>query len=1015
VTAGVDRLRRTVEAPGKSGDVSIFQTPAGYVQALSAPAGRAWPVASLAGADRDHAGAALAFLRDNRAALGLSKRGSDLVSRSVRRERGRSFVRFEQRFQGLRVFGAGAVVQVEPSGGVSYVLADLAHDDARLHDRAFSVTPDVDATVATSAAFDVTRAARGVSEVAADPAELMVYEPSVIGEAGPSRLVWHVRVRDGEGDVNEVVLVDATSGDVAFHYSDVKHAKNRSIYDSNNVPGSAGSLVRTEGGAASGNAQAELVFQYFGDTYDFYFGRFGRDSYNDAGGALVGRVRYCDSAGSCPMANAYWNGSEMRFGDGYAGADDVVAHELTHGVTENESNLIYWGESGAINEALSDIFGELVDLTNSSGNDGGAVRWLMGEDLPGGAIRSMSDPTIYGDPDRRLSSLWYTGSEDNRGVHFNSGVANKLAYLLTDGGSFNGQTVTALGVTEVARVFYEAQVNLLVPASDYYDLDAALVQAAKNLGWSAAAQDSLQRGRAAVEITRPTNPTTVFQDGFEGTFPGSWQVFDQGGASGTGSGTRWGRSTYRTLGGSASAWCAAGGASPSAPGTTYKPNMDTWMVYGPFSLDQAVAAWAEFDVFLDLEYPFDEIFWGVSTDGVQFDGYAVSPGPDGYSVGQTGVPGWAHELFNFKELTGVLGQPQVWFAFQFYSDEVQEYEGAYVDNFTLHKSTVSRPQSVWHPFFAVNTLETPYVGDFNGDGKTDLITFTRQNPAAFGDVYVSLSNGSAFVDKNGTPGLSDKWQDWFAINTSEQVVIGDYDGDGKDDIATWLGTTTKQVYVAISFGNGMGAERVWVNSIGFDPTDVLEAGDANGDGRADLILFARKQGKVYVALSNGTSFGTPTQWHSFFAVSTYERPRVADVTGDGRADVVTFATDSPTAFGDVYVATSDGSKFVDLNGVANSSSKWADFFAIRPTEEVRIGDLDGDGKDDFYTFLPPPFAQCYTVLSQGQSMGPNVLWREAVAPLSTDKSYVGDVNGDGKADIIIFAQSEGKVYVSLAL
>ena len=105
---------------------------------------------------------------------------------------------------------------------------------------------------------------------------------------------------------------------------------------------------------------------------------------------------------------------------------------------------------------------------------------------------------------------------------------------------------------------------------------------------------------------------------------------------------------------------------------------------------------------------------------------------------------------------------------------------------------------MWHFFFAVNTLETPYVGDFNGDGKTDIITFTRQNPVAFGDVYVALSNGSQFVDKNGNPGNSDKWSDWFAINTSEQVVIGDYDGDGKDDIATWLSTTTRQVYVAIS-------------------------------------------------------------------------------------------------------------------------------------------------------------------------------------------------------------------------
>jgi hypothetical protein len=212
----------------------------------------------------------------------------------------------------------------------------------------------------------------------------------------------------------------------------------------------------------------------------------------------------------------------------------------------------------------------------------------------------------------------------------------------------------------------------------------------------------------------------------------------------------------------------------------------------------------------------------------------------------------------------------------------------------------------------------------------------------------------------------------------------------------------------------MGPAQVWVNSIGFGPSDVLEAGDANGDGRKDLILFARSQGRVYVALSNGTAFGAPTQWHGFFAVSTYERPRVADVTGDGRADIVTFATDSPTAYGDVYVAVSDGTRFEDLSGNPNSSSKWHDFFAIRPTEEVKIGDRDNDGRDDFFTFLPAPFGQCYSVLSQGNQMGPNVLWvNEGLYYTSTDRPFVGDVNGDGKADVILFRQVPGKVEIVL--
>jgi hypothetical protein len=130
-------------------------------------------------------------------------------------------------------------------------------------------------------------------------------------------------------------------------------------------------------------------------------------------------------------------------------------------------------------------------------------------------------------------------------------------------------------------------------------------------------------------------------------------------------------------------------------------------------------------------------------------------------------------------------------------------------------------------------------------------------------------------------------------------------------------------------------------------------------------------------------------------------------------DIATFATDSPTAFGDVYVATSNGSAFVDLAGVPDNSSKWHDWFAIRASEEVRTGDLDGDGRQDFFTFLPLPWGQAYTVRSLGTAMADNVGWRERLLFADSDRAFVGDTNGDGKADIIVFAQDEGRVYVSL--
>jgi len=193
----------------------------------------------------------------------------------------------------------------------------------------------------------------------------------------------------------------------------------------------------------------------------------------------------------------------MVYGDanGYALADDVVAHELTHGVTAYESGLVYYYQAGAINESLSDVWGEFVDQTNGAGTDTLAVKWQIGEDITGlGAFRNMADPTIFGDPDR-IGSTNYDCDEsynnDNGGVHTNSGVNNKAAYLMVDGGTFNTYTVTALGITKVAKIYYEAQTNLLLSASDYNDLYNALQQACTNLvgtsGITVRAKDNAMR------------------------------------------------------------------------------------------------------------------------------------------------------------------------------------------------------------------------------------------------------------------------------------------------------------------------------------------------------------------------------------------------------------------------------------------------------------------------------------------------------------------------------------------
>jgi Zn-dependent metalloprotease len=227
------------------------------------------------------------------------------------------------------------------------------------------------------------------------------------------------------------------------------------------------------------NPHADAAHKYAMGTNTFYATQHERDSIDDQGMTIISTVHY-----EVGYDNAFWNGEQMVYGDafGFALADDVVAHELTHGVTQYESNLFYYYQSGAINESFSDLWGEFYDQVNTQGNDAANVKWQIGEDVSGlGILRSMSTPPVYNDPDRMSSSYYYEGDEDNGGVHTNSGVNNKAVYLMVDGGNFNSKTVTALGWTKTAAIYYEAQTKLLFSGADYSDLYYALQQACKNL------------------------------------------------------------------------------------------------------------------------------------------------------------------------------------------------------------------------------------------------------------------------------------------------------------------------------------------------------------------------------------------------------------------------------------------------------------------------------------------------------------------------------------------------------
>ena len=220
-------------------------------------------------------------------------------------------------------------------------------------------------------------------------------------------------------------------------------ALKRTIYDANNEQALPGKVVRTEDSAASGDASVDEAYDGLGATYELFFEEFKRNSIDDAGMPLDATVHYDED-----YDNAFWNGSQMVFGDGdgtlftrFTASIDVIGHELSHGVTEVEAGLVYEGQSGALNESISDVFGSLVKQYGLK-QKADEADWLIGAQLfiaPGPnrqAIRSMKAPgTAYDDnvlgkdPQPGHMDDYVVTVSDNGGVHINSGIPNRAFYL----------------------------------------------------------------------------------------------------------------------------------------------------------------------------------------------------------------------------------------------------------------------------------------------------------------------------------------------------------------------------------------------------------------------------------------------------------------------------------------------------------------------------------------------------------------------------------------------------------
>lgn len=241
--------------------------------------------------------------------------------------------------------------------------------------------------------------------------------------------------------------------------------RERLVYDAQSGSKLPGTLRRREGNKPTKDAAVDEAYDGAGDVYDFYRKIFDRNSLDDHGMSLISTVHYRKN-----HANAYWNGEQMLYGDGdgalflrFTRALDVIGHEFTHGVVSHTSNLEYADEPGALNEHFADVFGVLVEQWKAD-ETAKEADWLVGEDLlgpkfKGKAIRSFrdepayDDPNLGPDPQPKHMKDKYEGSDDEGGVHINSGIPNHAFYRFAT--SLGGR---AFGIP--GKVWYAALLRL---------------------------------------------------------------------------------------------------------------------------------------------------------------------------------------------------------------------------------------------------------------------------------------------------------------------------------------------------------------------------------------------------------------------------------------------------------------------------------------------------------------------------------------------------------------------------
>lgn len=505
----------------------------------------------------------LAGLREWDRRVTADIRSGDLRRRSVRDDTlipGRSHERFDQYFRGVRVYG-GDIARQRDTLGQTLSLFGTLYDGI-----AVDTSPALSQAGAKRRIEELGGAALGESrqpELLVLPLDTggfaLTWHERVISPAAGTLMAYFIDADTGAvvaarnelktqsavgrgtgvlGDDKKMSVRPESSRFVArdelrppdIFTFDMKGNINRVLAFLNGQISLGTSDLATDDDNVWTDSAAVDAHAYAGFTYDYYFKRFGRRGLNNNDiriVSLVHPVRREDVFSASPFVvglfylnAAYFGDGVMVYGEGLppgvradgqtwdyvSGALDIVAHELTHGVTDYSSDLIYRNESGALNEAFSDIMGASAEFFFQERGTGNLrADWLVGEDVikPGG-LRNMANPASNGDPDHY--SVRFTGTGDNGGVHINSGIANLAFYLAIEGGPHprTGAAVQGVGFAnreQIEKVFYRAFTQLMPSNTNFSQARAITLQAARDVyGANSPAERAVAQAWSAVGV-----------------------------------------------------------------------------------------------------------------------------------------------------------------------------------------------------------------------------------------------------------------------------------------------------------------------------------------------------------------------------------------------------------------------------------------------------------------------------------------------------------------------------------